>query len=262
MKLGWLVLGLLPPMCLVNPAAAGPNKFFSMWFVEPTLPVAEIAVARGDFVIKTRLLPPGLIELADDVVEPRKGKVLARAGEQLFQAMAGSPLRETPGIDLGVYCSFHPEDIGPKGLMAIVGARKLVYRCFVDSDRDGQFDGIASVSCLSPTLFTIKGKVPAKPPSVTGGAYRKIASEAIKDGPMIGAVFKGIRRDGAPDLDLVFADGAFIPSFLPPDGKTGVTRRRQILGATVSTIDGTDASARLRIDAGFPVQPFVMVSGC
>ena len=263
MKLGRLVLGLLAPMCLASPAAAGSSPYFSMWFVEPTPAMAEVAVKRGDFVVRTRLLPPGLIELAEDVVEPGKGKLLARAGDQLFQVTAGRPMRETPAIDLGVYCSFHPEDIGPKGLLAVVGGRKLVYRCFVDTDHDGQLDGTVPVGCLAPTVFTIKGKVPAKPGPMTGGAYRKVAPEAIKDGPGIGIIFKGIRRDGAPELDLVFEDGEVIPSFLSPDGKTGVKGQRQILGAMVSVIDGTDAAAHLRVDAGFPVQPFIMIStGC
>jgi hypothetical protein len=235
-----------------------------MWSVEPTQPLAEVSVNRGDFVVKTRLLPPGLIELAEDVVEPGRQKVLAHAGDQLFQAMAGKPLRETPGIDLGVYCSFHPEDVGPAGLMGILaGGRKQIYRCFVDSDRNGRLDGVAPNACISGTVFTIKGRVPAKRDPVSGGAYRKLAPEAIKDGPLLGIVFKGVRRDGAPDLDLAFGNGEIVPSFLSPSGKTGTQNQRRIFGAKVSTIGGTDAAASLRVDEGIPMQPFVMIStGC
>ncbi|MFS2110862.1 hypothetical protein ACCC88_14315 [Sphingomonas sp. Sphisp140] len=251
---GWL--------SLAGPAAlVGSPSYHSLWFVEPSLATAEISVKRGEWVIKTRLLPPGLIELSEEVLDTEKGVVIARKGDQLFKAMPGKLRKPTPEADLGVYCTFHPQDV-PAGLFGLLGSRHVSYRCFVDSDRDGRLDGMAPGACTSRAFPIIEAKVPDNPVPIRGGAYRKLSPIEIKEGPMVGIMFDGIRGSGLPSLQLHFGDGTPVPVFgsVASNGEKG---QRRIFGAKISTIDGNDDAARLRIDQGIPLQPFAMVAqGC
>lgn len=260
-----LALWLSASMGLASPACAQTSGYYSQWFIEPTPGAIEVTVKKEDFVVKSRLLPPGLIELTEDVVEPLKGAVLARAGDQLFQAAAGRARKQQPELDLGVYCTFRPLTIEVAGWFSpLFGREKGVrYLCFVDADHDGRIEGGTEGSCTTFSFPIISGNLPRKPPAMTGGAYRKLAPTEIRDGPVVGIIFTGLRRDGAANLDLRFGGGEMLPSLLSPDSKAEAPRQRKILGARISVVEGGGAEARLRIDEGIPLQPFSMYAqGC
>lgn len=251
-------------MNLATPALADSQQYYSLWFVEPTAP-ATVEVQKGEFVVKTRLLPPGLIELTEDIVHPEKGYVLAHKGDQLFLASAGRPMKSQVGLDLGVYCTFRPEVLTSSGgLLPLFGKEQTVaYRCFVDNDRDGHLDALVGGSCTTKAFPIIAGKIPDQPLHVASGAYRKLTPQDIKDGPTIGVVFTGLRNSGAPNLALQFGDGEQLPTLGSASSGTKIDGQRAIMGAKISFVEGTGKTAKLRIDEGFPLQPFSMLAtGC
>ena len=264
------LFAILVAASLMTPALAGSTKFYSVWQVEPPQPSAEeLTLKSGDFVQKARLLPPGLVVVDDPVTDPKTNKTLVEAGEQLFQVSEGQVWRkkDTAGDGLGVYCHIKPKRFKKGVLDVLLGPEDSTYRqCFVDVNRDGVFDGFFGSRCGFIPFPLISGKVPADLLPIKGGSYRRLASTDIKDGPMVGIIFRGIAPiDGKPKFGSVFGGGEPINSFGGFGGPKKEPGQKSEFGALFTVIDKGQGTIRIRIDSGIPAQPFAMFStggGC
>lgn len=201
-----------------------------------TMP-GERALAGGDFVLKQRLLPMGLAELAVPVT---MGKSRFEAGTQFFKA-------KTDGV--AVYCRpYVPDD-------ALVG-------CLLDRDSDGDFDEWFDVVSQTKGLPSVAQKYTKKRKPVSEVAYRKVPVTSMTD-----EYFVAIERR---NYFNIYSRESFMIVF----GREGATERLTdpvsfksdempkqltILGAVFTAVAERDGKMVVTVQRDMPLQPFSVV---
>lgn len=217
-------------------ASAADRTLMTTWMVGDSLiPAGSGEVKRGDYVLKHRLLPMGLVELVSGGVE---GMV---PGKQLVEVRGGDAL---------VFCD------------AEIRGQKLVGHaqpCLVDADRDGRFEGVFLTTSVTKGILTIQGKRPKLAKPIPPAAYRRVDPAAYKDALFVGLEYRG-------NANLV-GNHVFQVNYGSAD-KTGslterITRKGDKLPAPVAFMGGqftilsqTPDEIRVRIDRLLPREPF------
>lgn len=208
------------------------------WIIAPlnTIP-GERALAGGDFVLKQRLLPTGLVELAVPVA---MGSNSFEAGTQFFKA-------KTDGV--AVYCRPYAPD------SALVG-------CLLDRDSDGDFDEWFDVVSQTKGLPSVAQKYTKKRKPVSEIAYRKIPVTSMTD-----TYFVAIERR---NYFNIYSRESFMIVF----GREGRTERLTqpvsfksdempkqltIMGAVFTAVAERDGKMVVTVQREMPMQPFSVV---
>ena len=221
-------------------AAEAPSRYIStLWIVQPAPPpVGERLLAGGDFVLKQRLLPTGLIELAAPAM---LGSTSFDAGTQLIKARA-------EGVT--VYCRpYEPDD-------------KLV-GCLMDRDSDGDFEGWFDVLSQTKGLVSIGQKYPKKiKPLDADVGYRTVPITHMTD-----IYFVAIERRNyfniysRESFMIVFGrEGALERLTAPISFKSSeMPKQLTVLGAVFTAITERDGKMVVKVQQAMLAQPFGVV---
>jgi hypothetical protein len=226
-----------------GPAAAQSRRLSSFWVIEPAPHPAGIRHLAGkEEVLRQRLLPSGLAELARVWSDPEVGEL--PAGMQLIEASS----------DLGaVYCEGDIREGESGGLL-----------CFLDSDRDGRFDSRFKAASSTPALAMFTGKMPKAPKPLAEPLEYRIVSPATSRIP----AFVAIERR---NYFNIYSSENFMIVFGTGDEKKRITdpvhfksadmpRELTILGARFTALSETDGKMAIEVHSGMPAQPFAVMS--
>lgn len=227
----------------VGPAAAQSRRLMSFWVIEPAPhPVGIRHLGGKDEVLRQRLLPSGLAELARVWSDPEVGEL--PAGMQLIEASS----------DLGaVYCEGDIREAGSGGPL-----------CFLDSDRDGRFDSRFKAASSTPALAMFTGKVPKAPKPLAEPLEYRVVSPTTSRIP----AFVAIERR---NYFNIYSRENFMIAFGTGDEKKRITdpvhfkaadmpRELNILGARFTALSETDGKMAVEVHEGMPAQPFAVMS--
>jgi hypothetical protein len=235
--------------------AANPDYVETAWIVQadPTQ-VGERNVRDGEFILKQRLLPPALAELDEDVKDAKSGKILAKAGDQLFGLLtSGAP----------VFCvNAMPKQNVARSLL--FGSGNL-QRCLIDSDNNGRFDAEFNAGNAIPGLPNFMRKRPKKPDLVSGGAYRSIDPNMDKQRYFVAVRYEGragiIGKGSLPTFSVKFGTEGNIGSLtydtVPDTGVMPFDVRMLSSRFTVMARDGE--VIRVNVQEAMPEQRFGVV---
>jgi hypothetical protein len=225
-----------------GPAAAQSRRLVSFWMIEPAPPPVGVRHLGGkDEVLRQRLLPSGLAELARVWSDPEVGEL--PAGMQLIAASS----------DAGaVYCEGDIREGDSSGLT-----------CFLDSDRDGRFDSRFSAASSTPALVMLMGKMKAPKPLAEPLEYRVVDPRTSR----IPAFVAIERRNyfniySRENFMIVFGTGDSKKRITDPVGfKTAdMPKEMTILGARFTALSETDGKLAIEVHSGMPAQPFAVMS--
>lgn len=226
-------------MLLAPPVAAdeAPSRYIStLWIVQPAPPpVGERLLAGGDLVLKQRLLPTGLVELAAPVT---LGPARFDAGVQFIKAKA-------EGVT--VYC--RPYEVDGK----LVG-------CLMDADSDGDFEGWFDVVSQTKGLVSIGQKYPKKiKPLCVEAGYRIVPVTRMTD-----VYFVAIERRNyfniysRESFMIVFGrEGAIERLTAPISFKSSeMPKQLTVLGAVFTAVAEREGKMVVKVQQSMPAQPF------
>jgi hypothetical protein len=245
------------------PAQAA-DKYFSLWFVEPsTISGETLILNEGDFVQKARLLPLGLVEIDSDALPLPEGKPALVSGTQFFEMAGGNPFRPRQ-LASAVFCEVKPNAIVRSGLIA-----KDTYQiryCLADMDRDGDFDLAFTWSTCYPDFPLMTVKIPKKTTPLASLKYRKLDVNDVRDSPTVGIVYAGTALiNGKPKFYQAFGSGRALPLFGDKhDSRGDVQGQYESAGAVFTVLSIEGKQAKLRNDRAMRARPFAMFStgGC
>lgn len=226
-----------------GPAEAQSRRLTSYWTVEPAPhPVGIRHLGGKDEVLRQRLLPGGLAELARVWSDPEAGEL--PAGTQLIEASS----------DLGaVYCEGDIRQADPTELL-----------CFLDSDRDGRFESRFETASSTPALVMLMGRMPKAPTPLAEPLEYRIVSPATSRIP----AFVAIERR---NYFNIYSRENFMIVFGTGDEKKRITdpvhfksaempKQMTILGARFTALSETDGKMAIEVHSGMPAQPFAVMS--
>jgi len=215
----------------------------SFWTVEPAPhPVGVRHLAGKDEVLRQRLLPSGLAELARVWSDPEVGEL--PAGMQLIEASSEAG---------AVYCEGDVREGDSGGLL-----------CFLDSDRDGRFDSRFRTASSTPALAMLSGRMPKAPvPLAEPLEYRVVDPKASR----IPAFVAIERRNyfniyGRENFMIVFGTGDEKKRITDPVGfkAADMPKEMTILGARFTALSETDGKLAIEVHSAMPAQPFAVMS--
>jgi len=230
--------------CLLTagPAAAQSRRLISFWVIEPAPPPAGIRHLAGkEEVLRQRLLPSGLAELARVWSDPEVGEL--PAGMQLIAASS----------DAGaVYCEGDIREGDSGGLL-----------CFLDSDRDGRFDSRFRAASSTPALVMFTGRMKAPKPLAEPLEYRVVDSRTSRI-----PAFVAIERR---NFFNIYSRESFMIVFGTGDEKKRITdpvqfkaadmpKEMSILGARFTALSEKDGKMAIEVHSAMPAQPFAVMS--
>jgi hypothetical protein len=247
-RAGFALAGLLAATALA--AAPTGREVTALWNIQGsgTWP-APRELAKGDALLELPILPPGLIELSEDL----PGGTL-RAGELLYKLTAQSGT---------VYCTVDAQPmIGNENKF---GHTILV--CLVDADNDGTFEGSfrRRASAGVPLIF---GEVPAKlqpvgparyeqrPPSSIGGAFlMRILLDGDPAKPKaLRFTYSAGAADGEEANIMKLSEYAEVPNKNYP-------RQFEVLGGLFELTGVKDGKAVVRMISPTAPYPFIVEPG-
>ncbi|HEX8644242.1 MAG TPA: hypothetical protein VF702_10060 [Allosphingosinicella sp.] len=187
--------------------------YVALWLIQPgDEPLGRRSIREGEYVVRGRLFPPGLIRLTTDAVAERGGRVIVPSGTQLFGlSTSGAPIwcelnRRSGGAVRGAL-------LGSLVGRAGGGARRQI--CLTDLDKDGRLDAHFSAGSPVRGVPNFSGYLPRNPDRLTGGAY-----ETLEPGQIATDYFVGIRYEG---LSAIGANPTFSVSFGHDDTRARLT---------------------------------------
>lgn len=225
-----------------GPAAAQSRRLASSWAIEPAPPPAGIRHLAGkDELLRQRLLPSGLAELARVWSDPDVGEL--PAGMQLVEASS----------DAGaVYCEGDVREGDSEGLL-----------CFLDADRDGRFESRFEAASSTPALAMFTGRMKAPRPLAEPLEYRIVDPKTSRI-----PAFVAIERR---NYFNIYARENFMIVFGTGDEKKRITdpvhfkaadmpKTLTILGARFTALGETGGKLAVEVHEGMPAQPFAVIS--
>jgi hypothetical protein len=242
---------LLFATALLTPPA-DPEQIETAWVVQPDQSqIGDRDVRDGAYVLKHRLLPHSLAELREDVKDERSGKVLARAGDQLFGLLtSGAP----------VFCvNSVPRQNVLRTLFIGSGNRQ---RCLIDTNSDGRLDAEFNAGNAIPGLPNFSRKRPRKPDAVTGGAYDVIEPHLDRQNYFVAIRYEGraavMGKGSLPTFSIRYGTdgniGSLTHDFVPETGVMPFDVRMLGSQFTVTARDGE--TVRVKIHEAIPAQRF------
>lgn len=246
------LLALLLANGAVLTPAQNPDYIETAWVVQPdTAQIGERGVRDGEYILKHRLLPPSLVELQDDVVDAKSGKVLAKAGEQMFGLLtSGAP----------VFCVNRvPKQNAARSLL--LGSGNL-QRCMIDNDADGRLDAHFNAGNAIPGLPNFIRKRPKKPNMASGGRYVLIDPKLDNQNYYVGIRYEGragiIGKGSVPTFGVRFGtegnEGSLTYDTVPKERI--MPFEVQMLGARFDVLSITGEVIEVRVKAAMPEQNF------
>lgn len=236
-----LALGL---SCLLAPAPASAQsrRLSTFWIIEPAPhPVGVRHLGGKEEVLRQRLLPSGLAELARVWSDPEIGEL--PAGMQLIAASS----------DLGaVYCEGDIREGDSDGLL-----------CFLDSDRDGRFESRFRTVSSTPALVMLSGKTPKAPRPLAEPLEYRVVDPKTSRIP----AFVAIERR---NYFNIYIRESFMIVFGTGDEKKRITAPIQfksadmpkeltVLGARFTALSEADGKMAIEVHNGMPAQPFAVI---
>ncbi len=193
--------------------------YLTLWWAQPSSePLGRKTVRDGDYVMRTRLLPPSLIRLSADAVVARGARTVLPAGTQLFGLSTSGP---------PIWCALPRRStggsVGGSLLGGLVGRRAASQLCLADLDRDGRLDAFFSANSPVGGVPNFSGYRPRTPNPLTPAPFERLEPEQIE-----ADYYVGIRYEG---LSMVGANPTFSISF-------GNERNRERLTETITGRDG------------------------
>ena len=225
--------------------------YMTLWWVQPSEePLGRKTVRDGDYVMRTRLLPPSLILLSADAVAARGARIVLPAGSQLFGLSTGGP---------PIWCALPRRStgasVGGSLLGGLVGRRAPSQLCLVDLDRDGRLDAFFSASSPVGGVPNFSGNRPRNPNPLAPTAFERLEPEQIETD-----YYVGIRYGG---LSTLRANPYFSISFGHERNRTSLTETVSPQGGVVDALGGEFAIVRrdgetLEVDIrrNLPRRPF------
>lgn len=234
---------------------ANPDTIETAWIVQADeAQVGERAVRDGEYVIRHRLLPPSLIELSEDAIDAKSGKVLAGAGDQLFGLLTrGAPVFCVSGV--------------PKQSLArslLLGSGNL-QRCLIDADADGRLDGSFNAGNAIPGLPNFSRNRPKKPKAVSGGRYLPIDPALHHENYFVAVRYEGraatLGKGALPSFTIRFGTdgnvGSLTRTEMPEDANLPFDM--SILQARFSVMAREGETVRVNVRQAMPEQRFGVI---
>lgn len=239
--------GLLVPAA---PAAAQSRNLQSIWMIEPAPPPPGVRhLASKEIVLKQRLLPTALAELARPTSESETGATLAE-GTQLIEVTNGAG---------ALFCEGDLQGSRQGGKLA--GGRAQL--CFLDSDGDRRFESWFRSWSSTPALVMISGRMPkALKPLAAPLGYRLVDPTTSR----IGAFVAIERRNffniyNRESFQIVFGSGDMDKRITAPVQfkSEEMPKEIHILGARFTALSEADGKMAIEVHSAMPAQPFGVV---
>ena len=247
-----------------SPAAAGEDDaatqraaerserfYLSLWWIAPgTQPLGRRTVREGDYVVRSRLLPPSLIRLTGDAVAARGNRVVVPAGTQLFGLSTSGP---------PIWCVLERRSSGGtvagSVLGGLVGRRAPSQLCLVDLDRDGRLDSFFSANSPVRGVPNFSGNRPRNPAGLAPTAFERLDPERMETEYFVGIRYGGVATlRSNPYFTISFGDGerqGHLTSSVSPQNGT-VTA----LGASFQIVSRNGETLEIDVRRNMPRQPF------
>lgn len=234
---------------------ADDREFQSVWLVQPSdAPLGPRTLEDSDFVYKQRLVPPTLVRVKADAVDPQSKKVIVPSGSQLFGVLTSGP---------PIYCLAGVRDASVMKSLLIGGGNRQV--CLVDSDRDGALDGHFGVGNAIKGLPNISGKRPKKLKPLAPAAFETLAPEAIAIPYFVGVKYEGIvglaLKNKTPVFSVVFgtdeSSEMLTGQIRPVEDSDPMLVK--VLGAEFAVTERRDRTLSVDVRSAIPPQPFGVV---
>jgi hypothetical protein len=226
-----------------SPAGASGRGLSTIWTIDPApAPADAFEAAPGDYIIKQRLLPLGLVELGAVTAETASATGLSE-GQQLVEVKSDAP----------VFCD------------PAIRSKKLIGHaqpCLVDADSDGRFEGLFLTSSVTKGILTFQGDRPKQARPIPAVPYRRLDPGAFKQNLFLGLQYRGNAN--------VFGNHIFEIRFGSEEESGSLTRRllhkkseipgaHDFMGGRFTILEATPRGIRVRIDRPMPSQPFAVV---
>jgi hypothetical protein len=225
--------------------------YLALWWVQPSRePLGPKTVREGDYVIRTRLLPPSLIRLDADAVAEQGGRVLLPAGSQLFGLSTSGP---------PIWCALARRSTGGRVpgavLGALVGRRAPSQLCLIDLDRDGRLDAYFSANSPVRGVPNFSGNRPRNPARLAPAAFERLDPEQMETEYFVGIRYEGVATlRSSPHFSVSYGDedsrGHLTRAVSPQNGV--VTE----LGAEFEIVRRDGETLEVEIRRNMPRQPF------
>ncbi|MEA3015830.1 MAG: hypothetical protein QOI38_552 [Sphingomonadales bacterium] len=225
--------------------------YLSLWWVQPSRePLGRKTVRDGDYVIRTRLLPPSLIRLNADAVAEQGGRVLLPAGSQLFGLSTSGP---------PIWCAVARRSTGGRVpgavLGALVGRRAPSQLCLVDLDRDGRLDAFFSANSPVRGVPNFSGNRPRNPARLAPVAFAELDPEQMETQYFVGIRYEGVATlRSSPHFSVSYGDedtrGHLTRAVSPQNGVVAE------LGAEFEIVRRDGETLEVEIRRNMPRQPF------
>jgi hypothetical protein len=205
-----------------------------LWTIEPGPPPAGVRhLASKEYVLKQRLLPVGLAELGRDTTET--SAALAE----------GTQLIEVPTGVGATFCEGDPQGDGEHG-----GRPQI---CFLDSNRDGRFEGWFRRWSQTPALVTISAHAPETRPLAAPLPYRRLDPAASRLD-----AFVAIERRSRGTFQIAFGSGGRKDriSGLIQFKSAQMPKQITILGARFTALSESGGMLAIEVQSAMPAQPF------
>lgn len=220
------------------PSAEEARRYSAIWLVQPkAAPTGVQTVSKGGFVVVQRLLPPTLIRLDSDAADSANGKILGRAGAELFGLVTEGP---------PIYCAT---------------GREYTQRCFTDMDRDGRLDGHFTKSNPVQALPSFSGKRPEKLKPLKGGAYTRVDPRTMEAKYIVGLRFNRVNsllQTPNPVFRIVFGTEEWTDNLsqeiMPGAGPQTI----EALGARFRVLALRGNTVEVEVDRTIPPQSFAV----
>jgi hypothetical protein len=193
-------------------------------------------------VLRQRLLPSGLAELARVWSDPEVGEL--PAGMQLVKASSDSG---------PVYCEGDIREGDSDGLL-----------CFLDSDSDGRFDSRFRAASSTPALAMFMGKMPKAARPLAEPLEYRVVDPATSRIPAFVAIerrnfFNIYSRE---NFMIVFGTGEEKKRITDPVHfkSAEMPKEMTILGARFTALSEKDGKMAIEVHQGMPAQPFAVMS--
>lgn len=232
-------------------AAAQERDLANTWIIEAAASgESEILVPKGDYLLKQRLLPTGLIELKADAELP--GGKLA----------AGSQLIEVRPTEAGIFCS-------PRtAKLKLIG--RTFQPCLVDTDGDGAFDSWFTAGTTTQGIFSITGKWPHKTKALPAPVpFAAVAPAAMRERYFVAiehatafidpsrhlllTAYGREGENGAKDHVQYLSDG-------PSLSEGALPKDFEMMGARFTALSASAEGLRVRISQTMPAQTFGVIT--
>ncbi|HEX8653943.1 MAG TPA: hypothetical protein VF693_01805 [Allosphingosinicella sp.] len=177
--------------------------YVALWWVQPSREsLGRKTVRDGDYVLRSRLLPPSLIRLTADAVAERGGRVLLPAGSQLFGLSTSGP---------PIWCALARRSGGGRvagGVLGgLVGGGAPSQLCLIDLDRDGRLDAHFAANSPVRGVPNFSGNRPRNPARLAPAAFERLDPEQMETEYFVGIRYEGVAtlRSG-PHFSVSYGD--------------------------------------------------------